>query len=491
MTHAKPLPKLLSTLAFSACASLLAPVLSQAAPSSASALAQLALPNFADLVEKAAPSVVNIRTSEKASSAPAGGTPEIDEQMQEFLRRYFGAPHGQKTPVPKGAKPPQAAEDEPRQRAVGSGLIIAQNGYVLTNAHVVKGADGIIVTLGDKREFPARVIGLDSRTDVALLKIDATMLPQALIGDASKARVGEWVIAIGSPFDLDNTVTAGIISAKARETGDFLPLLQTDVAVNPGNSGGPLINLRGEVVGINSQIYSRSGGYMGISFAIPIEEAIRVAEQLKTSGRVTRGRIGAYLGDVNKEVAASLGLPDAHGSLVGRIEKGGPADKAGLQGGDIILSFNGKAVDKSAALRRLAAAAVPGTEVKVQLWRKGTRRDSTLTVGELEPERVAALTPDQAPAVPNAYGLEIDELPAAQKKELGLAGGVIIAAAEGAALRAGLQPGDIILAINNQDVSGVKQFAAALGKADRKKAVLLLARRGEDSQYVTLRPSVH
>jgi len=454
------------------------------APVQAAPLPQAALPNFADLVEKSAPAVVNIRTTEKASAEHAAEA-ELDEQLQEFLRRYFGGRPGQKPPP----KAPPGAEEEPQQRGVGSGFIIAQDGYVLTNAHVVQGAEEIFVTLNDKREFPAKVIGIDSRTDVALVKIDATQLPQARIGSATTSRVGEWVIAIGSPFDLDNTVTAGIISAKARETGDFLPLLQTDVAVNPGNSGGPLINMRGEVVGINSQIYSRSGGYMGISFAIPIDEAIRVAEQLKASGHVSRGRIGVYLGDVSKEVAESLGLPKAQGSLVGRIEKGGPADKAGLQGGDIILDFNGVAVQRSAELRRMAADTRPGTKVKVKLWRKGAAQDATLTVAELEPELAKATAFKVQEQTPQLLGLQIENLPPAQKKELGLSTGIVITDADGVAARAGLQPGDIILTLNNQDVTDTKQFAAAVGKADRKKPILLLARRGDISQYITLRPN--
>lgn len=480
----RSVPALLASLAIGASSAMLVPLPAQAAP----AVSASALPNFADLVEKSAPAVVNIRTTEKEKTASAAGTPpELDERMQEFLRRYFGAPQGRPTPTPRGA--PQQQDGEPQQRGVGSGFIIAADGHVLTNAHVVKGADEIFVTLNDKRELRAKVIGLDERTDVALLKIDASKLPQVQIGQSANTRVGEWVIAIGSPFDLDNTVTAGIVSAKARETGDFLPLIQTDVAVNPGNSGGPLINLRGEVVGINSQIYSRSGGYMGISFAIPIEEAIRVADQLKASGHVTRGRLGVYLGDVSKDVAESLGLPKAQGSLVGRIEKGGPADLAGLQGGDIILSFNGTAVDKSADLRRQAAATKPGTKVKLKLWRKGAAQELTLTVAELEPA-VASATPDEAaPPTAQLLGLRIDDLPTELKKELGLNSGIIVTNADGAAARAGLQSGDILLTVNNQDISDSKQFAALLGKADKKKAVLLLARRGDVSQYVTVRQS--
>ena len=485
-----PLTTLMSALALGLCVWTCAPVFASALPLAAALAPASTLPNFADLVEKAGPSVVNIRVAEKASAEPAAD--DADQQMQEFLRRYFGAPHKDGVPggVPKGAKPPEGDDDAPQQHAVGSGFIIARDGYVLTNAHVVKDAAEIIVTLSDQREFAAKVVGLDQRTDVALLKIDADHLPPAVIGASSAARVGEWVIAIGSPFDLDHTVTAGIISAKARETGDFLPLIQTDVAVNPGNSGGPLINMRGEVVGINSQIYSQSGGYMGISFAIPIEDAIRVADQLKASGHVSRGRIGVYLGDVSKEVADSLGLPKAAGGLVGRIEKGGPADKAGLLGGDIIVNFNGVPVAKSADLRRLAADTKPGTVVKLTLWRKGAARDATLTVAELEPALAQAAAPEAPVRSAKLFGLEIGELPPAQKKELGLSTGVIVTDADGIAARAGLETGDIILTINNQDVTDVQQFSAALKQADAKKPLLLLARRGDVSQYITLRPKV-
>jgi serine protease Do len=483
-----PSPLLLSLLLIGAGVTL-APFSVQAAPvATLAAPTSGAGPDFANLVEHVGPVVVNIRTTEKIVRGASADKGEPDaEQMQEFLRRYFGAPPGGKAP----SRPRGDSDDAPVQRGVGSGFIIGADGYILTNAHVVNDAGGVIVTLGDKREFTAKVVGLDTRTDVALLKIDATGLPQASIGDSTKSRVGEWVIAIGSPFDLDNTVTAGIISAKARETGDFLPLLQTDVAVNPGNSGGPLINLRGQVVGINSQIYSRSGGYMGISFAIPIEDAMRVADQLKSSGRVTRGRLGVYLGDITKDVAESLGLPRAEGSLVGRIEKGGPADAAGLRAGDIILGFNGKPIDNSASLRRLSAASAPGTDVTLQYWRNGARKDATLKVARLESE--VAATPvvpvtKPEPARLNTLGLAVEELPAPLKATAG-SGGVLVADADGAARRAGLQAGDIIVSINNQDVNNVKQFDAALVKTLPGKSVLILARRGDVTQYLTIAPA--
>ena len=289
-----------------------------------------ALPDFTDLVEQVGPSVVNIRTSEKSRAAAAGGG--VDEQMLEFFRR-FGIP------VPPNLRPaprsdrnqpqqPQPQPDEEQPRGVGSGFILTADGFVMTNAHVVEGADEVIVTLTDKREFKAKIIGADKRSDVAVVKIEATGLPAVKIGDITRLKVGEWVMAIGSPFGLENTVTAGIVSAKQRDTGDYLPFIQTDVAINPGNSGGPLLNMRGEVVGINSQIYSRSGGYQGISFAIPIDEAARVSDQLRSTGKVTRGRIGVQIEQVSKDVAESIGLGKPQGALVRGIETGAPAEKA-------------------------------------------------------------------------------------------------------------------------------------------------------------------
>ena len=349
------------------------------------------LPDFTDLVDKVGPAVVNIRTTERSKVMQQGQGGE-DEEMQEFFRRFFGQPPGQRPqPSPRGRRAPNGSGDEQPQvpRGVGSGFIISADGYVLTNAHVVEGADEVFVTLTDKREFKAKIIGSDRRTDVALVKIDGSNLPRLTMGDSSKLRVGEWVIAIGSPFGLENTVTAGIVSANSRDTGDYLPLIQTDVAVNPGNSGGPLINMRGEVVGINSQIYSRSGGYMGISFAVPIAEAIRVSEQLKTIGRVVRGRIGVQIGEVTKEVAESLGLPRAQGALVARVEPGSPAEKAGVEAGDIITHFNGTTIEKSGDLPRLVGNTKPGSKSTLTILRKGAKRDLQVTVAEMEAEQTA------------------------------------------------------------------------------------------------------
>ncbi len=450
------------------------------------------LPDFTDLVDKVGPAVVNIRTTEKSKAMQPGvqGSPE-DEEMQEFFRRFFGQPvPPRQGPAPRGRRPsPQEEQQVPR--GVGSGFIISADGFVLTNAHVVEGADEVFVTLTDKREFKAKIIGSDRRTDVALVKIEGNNLPRLTMGDSSKLRVGEWVIAIGSPFGLENTVTAGIISANSRDTGDYLPLIQTDVAVNPGNSGGPLINMRGEVVGINSQIYSRSGGYMGISFAVPIDEAMRVSQQLKTLGRVVRGRIGVQIGEVTKEVAESLGLPRSQGALVARVEPGSPAEKAGVEAGDIITHFNNAIIEKSGDLPRLVGNTKPGTSSSLTVLRKGTKRDLAVTVAEMEADQTAKKEekkPKQEQTL-NALGLAVTDLNEAQKREMRMDGGVVVEMADGPAGRAGLQPGDVIVRLNNTDIKDARQFNALVAKLDPKRNALLLVRRGESSQFVPMRPA--
>ena len=442
---------------------------------SAHAQAVRGLPDFTELVEQTGPSVVNIRTLEKTRDA-RGNVPNLEE----FFRR-FGIP------LPNNRSPSDNDDDDAQRRGIGSGFILSADGFIMTNAHVVDGADELIVTLADKREFKARVIGADKRSDVAVVKIDAQSLPAVKIGDVNRLKVGEWVMAIGSPFGLDNTVTAGIVSAKQRDTGELLPLIQTDVAINPGNSGGPLINLRGEVVGINSQIYSTSGGYAGISFAIPIDEAMRVSDQLRQHGRVIRGRIGVSIAPVTKEVAESLGLGQAVGALVRGTEPGTPADKAGLQAGDIIVKVNGKTVEKFGDLPRIIAAVPPGTRITLNVFRKGAYRDVVLTVAESESEASpAASTPDAAQKTP--LGLSVSTLPEATRRELRVPGGVKVEAVEGAAARAGLREGDIVLSVNNTDVTDARQFATLVSRLDRNKRVTLLVRRGEWANYVVITP---
>ncbi len=451
------------------------------------------LPDFTELVERVGPSVVNIRTTEKRASASVGGSGEVDPNIEEFFRR-FGIPMPNR-PDPRRGTPPRGGsggDEESQQRGVGSGFILSADGFIMTNAHVVDGADEVIVTLTDKRELKARIVGTDKRTDVAVVKVDATGLPFVKIGDVNRLKVGEWVMAIGSPFGLENTVTAGIVSAKQRDTGDYLPLIQTDVAINPGNSGGPLINLRGEVVGINSQIYSRSGGFMGISFAIPIDEAQRVAEQLRTTGRVIRGRIGVQIAPVNKEVAESIGLGTPRGALVQGVEKDQAAEKAGVEAGDIILRVDGKAVEKSADLPRLIGGLKPGAKATLQVFRRGTTKDYTVTIGEFEaerPTRRAAAEPSATPVpTKSAIGLTVSDLSDAQKKELRVRGGVKVDAVEGAAAKAGLREGDVILSMDNVEIADSKQFMVAAAKAEKAKSVPMLVRRGEMVNFIVIRP---
>jgi serine protease Do len=372
---------------------------------------------------------------------------------------------------------------------VGSGFILAADGFIMTNAHVVEGADQVLVTLPDKREFKARIVGVDKRSDVAVVKVEATGLPVVKIGDVNRLKVGEWVMAIGSPFGLDNSVTAGIVSAKARDTGDFLPFIQTDVAVNPGNSGGPLINMRGEVVGINSQIFTTSGAFAGISFAIPIDEAMRVGDQLRASGRVTRGRIGVAIGPVTREVAEGIGLPRPQGALVQRVESGAPAEKAGLEAGDVILRFDGKAIEKESDLPRIVGATKPGSRVPMQVWRKGKAIDLQVTVAEMEQE-AAARRPDQAPkaTAANSLGVAVSDVPAERLKEMRIRSAVRVDSVDGAAARVGVQVGDLILAVNNVEVQNTKQFNEFVSKLDVKRNVVLLIRRGEQSNFIVIRP---
>ena len=453
---------------------------------------RVTIPDFADLVERASPAVVNIRTTEKVVVQQAqGGIPGMPEDQAEFFRRFFGVPipglpNGPKQAQPNPGKPQEA------DRGVGSGFIIESNGLILTNAHVVEGATTIYVTLTDKREFKAKLLGMDKRTDVAVVKIDARDLPKLPLGDSSRVRVGEWVLAIGSPFGLENTVTAGIVSAKSRDTGDYLPFIQTDVAVNPGNSGGPLLNTAGQVIGINSQIFSRSGGYMGISFAIPIDEAMRVADQLRTNGKMTRGRIGVALGEMTKDVAESLGLGKPRGAYVRNVEPGGPAAAGGIESGDVILSFNGRDIAKSTDLPRAVGETKPGTSVPVQVWRKGGTRDLTVTVTDAESTQAANKKSD-APAPngnsANALGVAVSELSDSKKKDLNIKGGVeVTGLGDGPLARAGIRPGDVIIRVADADITGVKQFEALVKGLDANKAVPVFIRRADSTLVVPVRP---
>jgi serine protease Do len=444
------------------------------------------LPDFSELVERVGPAVVNIRTLERVR---AGGD-ENNPNIEEFFRR-FGIPLPGGRPDQRRA-PRGGGDDEPQQRGVGSGFILSADGLIMTNAHVVDGADELLVTLTDKREFKAKLIGADRRTDVAVVKIEATGLPFVKLGDSNRVKVGEWVMAIGSPFGLANSVTAGIVSAKARETGDYVPFIQTDVAINPGNSGGPLINLRGEVIGINSQIYSRSGGFMGISFAIPMEEAMRVSDQLRANGRVIRGRIGVQISPVDKDVADAIGLGKAAGALVQNVEAGGPADKGGVEAGDIIVKVDGRTVDTSTDLPRIIGNIKPDTKAALQVFRRGSYRDLSVVVGEFEaerPTRRAPAEPGEAPAAKRALGLTVVDLTEAQKKEWRIRGGVRVEVADGPAARAGVREGDVILRLDNVDIVDARQFAATAARLDKAKSVSALVRRGDAVNFLLIRPA--
>jgi serine protease Do len=432
------------------------------------------LPDFTELVEKQGPAVVNVSTTSAARGGPQSPVPE-DDPFYDFFRR-FG--------------PPQPRDYE--ARSLGSGFIISADGYILTNAHVVEAAEDITVKLNDKREFKAKVIGADKRTDVAVIKIEASGLPAVKIGDPERLKVGEWVLAIGSPFGFESTVTAGIVSAKGRSLPqeNYVPFIQTDVAINPGNSGGPLFNLKGEVVGINSQIYSRTGGFMGLSFAIPIDVAMDITHQLRTAGRVSRGRIGVVIQEVTKELAESFGLPKAAGALVNSVEKGGSADKAGLEPSDVILKFDGKTVNSSADLPRMVAQTRPGSKVTMQIWRKGAAKDVSVTVGEMPEEKVAQRAgrrDSKAGNVVARLGLTVSELSAEQRKELGIGGGLLVEDVQGAAAKAGIRRGDVLMALNNQDIKSVEQLTQLLNQYDKAKSVALLIRRGDGALYVPLR----
>ncbi|MDR1367784.1 MAG: DegQ family serine endoprotease [Candidatus Accumulibacter sp.] len=445
------------------------------------------LPDFTELVEKQGSAVVNISTSQVVRGGGRGAPFPFDDDdpMSEFFRRFFPQMPG--TPsVPR----------EFQTHSLGSGFIISTDGYILTNAHVIDSADEILVRLTDKREFKANVIGADKRTDVALIRIDAKNLPAVSFGDPNSLKVGEWVVAIGSPFGFDNSVTAGIVSAKGRSLPqeNYVPFIQTDVAVNPGNSGGPLFNLKGEVIGINSQIYSRSGGFMGISFAIPIDVALDIQSQLRAKGKVTRGRIGVIIQEVSKDLAETFGLPRAQGAIVNDVEKGSPADKAGIESGDVILKFGGRPIGSSSDLPRIVAATRPGTKVAVQIWRNGATKELTIVVGEIREEKTASTNGKKQRDVEqasNRLGLVVSEPTVDQRRRLGIDSGLIIESVRKNATYADLRPGDVILTIivrgENTDIKNVEQFNRILNKLDKSTNFTLLVKRGEMRHFITIK----
>ncbi|AOX99080.1 DegQ family serine endoprotease [Jeongeupia sp. USM3] len=443
------------------------------------------LPDFTQLVEKEGKAVVNISTTGKVREAaqPQGGG---DDDVLDLFRR-FGFP------VPPGAMPQPNQPREREVRSLGSGFIIDSSGYVLTNAHVVADADEIKVKLTDKREYKAKVIGSDARTDVALLKVEATGLPKVDLGDSEALKVGEWVVAIGAPFGLENSVTAGIVSAKGRNLPDetFVPFIQTDVAINPGNSGGPLFNMQGQVVGINSQIYSRSGGYMGLSFSIPIDVAMKVAGELKATGKVTRGRIGVSVQDLTDDLAKTFGLPNTNGALVSGVDKDGPAAKAGLKPGDVVLKYNGQPINNTGDLPRFVTDTKPGTTVKLGVWRDRAARELPVTIGLLDsvegPNKAreykggSALQEDS-----QRFGLTLRELAPQQLKALGVKYGLAIQSVTGPAAKAGLMRGDVIIGVGGTDLASMQQLRQLLAAVKPGEAVALRVVRDGAAIFISM-----
>jgi serine protease Do len=435
---------------------------------------QSPLPDFISLVKREGPAVVNISTTRTVRGEEADSA-ELDQNdpFYEFFRRFL--------PPPSGSREFQA-------RTLGSGFFISEDGYILTNAHVVAGTDEVIVKLTDKREFKAKIVGVDLRTDVALIKIAAKGLPKIPIGDPNKLEVGEWVAAIGAPFGFENSVTQGIVSAKGRlfPEDNYVPFIQTDVAVNPGNSGGPLFNLRGEVVGVNSVIYSRTGGFMGLSFAIPIDLAMEISEQLRAHGKVIRGRLGVQVQELTQELAASFGLKATTGALVALVEKNAPADRAGIVPGDVILKFDNKVIENSGDLPRLVAATKPGTKVRIEVWRRGTPKELTVTIGELTAERTAELKERPEPKA-NRLGLALSELTAQQRDKLGIERGLMVRNASGLAAKVGIRRGDVILAVNDKEIATVEEFNTLMSEIGPGRTMALLVLRGNSVLYLPLR----
>jgi serine protease Do len=426
-----------------------------------------ALPDFSVLVESEGSAVVNIAVT-RAVKTPGPQMQGVPDPLQEFFRRHAPQPES-----PEGGGP--------QAQGVGSGFIISKDGYVLTNAHVVKDAEEVVVRLTDRRDFPAKIVGVDTRTDVAVLKIDSRDLPTVRVGSPESVKVGNWVAAIGSPFGLENTVTAGIVSAKSRNlpSDAYVPFIQTDVAVNPGNSGGPLFNLNGEVIGINSQIYSRTGGYMGLSFAIPIDVAMKVKDDLLQYGKVQRGRIGVTIQQVNKELAGTFGLDRARGALVSGVEKGGPAEAAGLKVGDVILGVNGKPVEQSIDLPRMIGEGRPGADFKLEIWRDGKAQDVGVKLGEMPAEKVAVTEP---PVKQAQLGMVVRPLNANEKGRLGTASGVVVERVEGPAARAGIRPGDVILALNSEPIDSADELKSMVERS--RDRVALLVQRADSKFFV-------
>ena len=428
------------------------------------------LPDFTQLVQQYGPAVVNITVNGTTPTAQAQAMPQMpfdeDDPFSQFFKRF-------QVPVPKGGVP---------MHGMGSGFIVSSDGYILTNAHVVANASEVTVKLSDRHEFQAKVVGVDRRTDVALLKIAATGLPTVKLGNPNSVKPGEWVIAIGSPFGFENSVTAGVVSATGRALPDssYVPFIQTDVAVNPGNSGGPLFNMAGEVIGINSQIFSRTGGYQGLSFAIPMDVALNVKDQLIAHGRVVRGQLGVTVQEVSQPLATSFGMKSATGALVSEITKGSPAERAGLQPGDVLLKVDGKPVEHSGELARRIAEMKPGTRSTLEVWRNGATKEVAVTVGEAKNEQVA-----EAAGTGEAHaklGVAVRPLTPDEREQNGGKGGLLVENVSGAAARAGIQQGDVILAVNGTPVKSIEDLRSLINKSGKSAA--LLVQRNDAQLYV-------
>ncbi len=438
-------------------------------------------PDFTGIVERAAPAVVNIEAIRSAGREPETIGPP--GEMEEFFRRFFGEPGLPRMPIPRD------------QVSSGSGFIITPDGFVLTNHHVVDGADRVVVRMADRREFDARIVGTDPATDVALLKIEGSDLPTLRLGDSSRLKPGEWVIAIGSPFGFEHSVTAGVVSGTGRSVGagqQYVPFIQTDVPINRGNSGGPLINMAGEAVGINSQIFSNTGGFMGLSFAVPIEVARNVADQIREKGRVSRGRLGVNIQEVTREFARTLGLERPRGALVSGIVPGSAAERAGIRVQDVILSFNGREILRSSDLPPLVGATPPGSRAEIEVFRDGRVRKLTVVVDELPAESALAAASGSRPGVGSAgrLGIVVEGLSAEQRERLGLKRdeGVLISGTSGAAARAGLRPGDIVLMVGRQKVGTPAEFERLTRDVKPGDTVMLLVRRGEQTVFFAVTP---
>ena len=450
-----------------------------------------ALPEFTALVAQNGPTVVNISTKQSRNltkSFPGYPIPDLpeDSPLQDFFRHFFG----------DQGDSGEAPEDDEQGRSLGSGFIVSADGYVLTNAHVVEGAEEIIVRTSDRREFVAIPVGADKRSDIALLKVEATDLPTARIGSAKDLQVGEWVLAIGSPFGFEHSATAGIVSAKGRNlpSENYVPFIQTDVAINPGNSGGPLFNLDGEVIGVNSQIYSRTGGFMGLSFAIPIDVAMDVVEQIKTKGRVSRGWLGVLIQDVTRDLAPTFGLSQPRGALVAQVLPDSPAATAGVNVGDVILSYNGKDVPTSSALPPLVGTTPVGESAHLDVLRKGAMVALEVKIAELPEDDGAADDPDGKGAEPaasdfNRLGIAVIELRPEQREQLGIAqgGALVERVKEGPAAQAGLIAGDVILMLDNQTIDDVAGLNRVLEALEPGRSISVLIQRGEGRMFYAVR----